>query len=171
MPDKLAHAIMVFAILAAVIQGSTASGRLNLNVHPLLRTAKGRSTQPDAPMRSSVGKGYYLSGVVKSAKIVRISPEPGLSLACRPNGNYDDEHRATLLADPSGRYVFESNFPPKYTSRPPHIHIRVTADGFKTLVTQHYPEELQGDVVLGDGSQMSHPLRLARPTADLNALA
>jgi protocatechuate 3,4-dioxygenase beta subunit len=27
-----------------------------------------------------------------------------------------------------------------YSRRPPHIHIRVTASGFKTLITQHYPK-------------------------------
>jgi protocatechuate 3,4-dioxygenase beta subunit len=26
-----------------------------------------------------------------------------------------------------------------YAGRPPHIHIRVTAAGHRTLVTQHYP--------------------------------
>jgi len=31
--------------------------------------------------------------------------------------------------------------PPSYLRRPPHIHIRVTADGFNTLSAQHYPAE------------------------------
>jgi protocatechuate 3,4-dioxygenase beta subunit len=39
-----------------------------------------------------------------------------------------------------GGYRFESNKPAAHGSRPPHIHIRVTARGFGTLVTQHYPQ-------------------------------
>ena len=54
-------------------------------------------------------------------------------------GEYDDAHRATVFSRRDGRYRFESNRPVGYGGRPPHIHIRVTARGFRTLVTQHYP--------------------------------
>jgi protocatechuate 3,4-dioxygenase beta subunit len=60
-----------------------------------------------------------------------------------PNGQYDDDHRATLFSDGSGAYTFESNFPPGYGGRPPHIHVRVEADGHQTLISQYYPQ--QGD--------------------------
>jgi protocatechuate 3,4-dioxygenase beta subunit len=75
-----------------------------------------------------------------------------LTIRCRPiprariefwlvneRGHYDDAHRATVFARRDGRYRFESNRPVAYESRPPHIHVRVTARGFRTLVTQHYP--------------------------------
>ena len=55
-----------------------------------------------------------------------------------PDGSYDDDHRGTIFSNDSGQYRFESNSPPAYSGRPPHIHIRVSANGFKTLVTQHY---------------------------------
>jgi protocatechuate 3,4-dioxygenase beta subunit len=57
------------------------------------------------------------------------------------DGEYDDAHRATIIAEASGAYRFESNVPPPYYGRPPHIHLRISAKGFKTLVTQHYPSE------------------------------
>jgi protocatechuate 3,4-dioxygenase beta subunit len=53
---------------------------------------------------------------------------------------FDDEHRAAIVTA-TGEYGFESNFPPGYASRPPHIHIRVSAEGYRTLVTQHYPKK------------------------------
>jgi protocatechuate 3,4-dioxygenase beta subunit len=56
-----------------------------------------------------------------------------------PNGDHDDAHRATIIADASGAYRFESDLPPPYSVRPPHIHLRVSATGFSTLITQHYP--------------------------------
>jgi hypothetical protein len=102
--------------------------------------ALGPFYKPGAPERASVGKGYVLAGAVKSAG--DCAPLKGARIEfwlAGPDGNYDDAHRATVLSGPDGAFRFESNFPPKYSSRPPHIHLKVSADGFKTLVTQHYP--------------------------------
>ena len=94
----------------------------------------------NAPVRSSVGKGYQLTGSVISSEdctpIAKAAVEFWLT---GPDGSYGDDHRATVYSDGSGLYRFESNFPPGYSGRPPHIHIRVSADGFETLATQHYP--------------------------------
>lgn len=96
---------------------------------------------PDAPVRSSVGEGHLLQGVVLST----INCEPISNAQIEfwqvgPDGEYDDDHRATTFALEDGTYTFESNFPPPYSGRPPHIHILVSAEGFETLVTQYYPE-------------------------------
>lgn len=102
--------------------------------------ALGPFYKPDAPLRSSVGQGYTLTGIVKAANGCR--PLPGARLEfwlANAQGVYDDDHRATVVAGSQGEYRFESNVPVSYGGRPPHIHIRVTAPGFKTLVTQHYP--------------------------------
>ena len=96
---------------------------------------------PNAPVRTSVGKGYLLEGVVKSAR--DCSPIPGARIEfwlVNLEGNYDDDHRATVPVNSSGGYSFESNFPKSYGGRPAHIHVRVTAPGYETLVTQHYPK-------------------------------
>jgi protocatechuate 3,4-dioxygenase beta subunit len=94
----------------------------------------------DTPVRTSVGKGYKLSGVVKSAADCNPIANARVELwLTNPGGDYDDDHRATLYSDDTGAYSFESNFPPGYSGRPPHIHIKISADGFKTLATQHYP--------------------------------
>ncbi len=120
---------------------------------PTKEDALGPFYQAGAPVRASVGKGYVLQGVVKSARDCTAIPGAKIEFwLAGPDGNYDDAHRATVLADKSGAYRFESNFPPKYTFRPPHIHVKVTAPGFRDLVTQHYPKkgEKQGtfDLVL-----------------------
>lgn len=146
MPDKLTYCMIVLAILATVIAVNGVRA-VEFKCSPTPADSEGPFYKPGAPMKASVGKGYYLSGAVKSAK--DCSDIPGARIEfwlAGPSGTYDDEHRAMLLTDPAGRYVFESNFPPEYTDtdfnyRPPHLHIRVTADGFKPLVTQHYPEK------------------------------
>ena len=91
-----------------------------------------------------MGKGYVLQGVVQAAKDCAAIPGTKIEFwLAGPNGDYDDDHRATVLADASGAYRFESNYPPQYSFRPPHIHLKVTAPGFRTLVTQHYPQKGQ----------------------------
>jgi protocatechuate 3,4-dioxygenase beta subunit len=97
---------------------------------------------PGAPIRSSVGKGYILSGSVKSAKDCSFVPGAKIEFwLAGPDGAYNDEHRATVLSDSQGNYRFESNFPPRYSFRPSHIHIRVSNPGYRVLVTQHYPKK------------------------------
>lgn len=95
-----------------------------------------------APVRSSVGHGYVLHGTVRSSP--HCTPVPGATIEfwlAGPEGVYDDEHRATLVSDGSGAYRFESNVPQPYAGRPPHIHLKISAPGFRSLVTQHYPQQ------------------------------
>jgi protocatechuate 3,4-dioxygenase beta subunit len=98
----------------------------------------------DAPVRSSVGKGYSLEGVVMSSQDCSPIASARIELwLVNSDGSYDDDHRATVFSNDRGEYRFESNFPPGYFGRPPHIHIRLSANGFVTLATQHYPAEGQ----------------------------
>ncbi len=147
-------------LLAGLYPGESSAQRSEQKppaCEPTTPDSLGPFYEPNAPMRTSVGEGYTLSGEVKSA--TDCSPIPGARVElwlAGPDGRYNDEHRATVLTDRSGDFLFQSNFPPKYTNRPPHIHIRVTAPGHKTLVTQHYPEkgsrEGEFDLVLAPAS-------------------
>jgi protocatechuate 3,4-dioxygenase beta subunit len=110
-----------------------------------------KPTEPDmlgpfykagAAVRLSVGKGYVLNGVVRSSKDCSLIGGAEIEFwLAGPDGRYDDSHRATVYADNKGAFRFESNYPKAYNGRPPHVHIRVSAGGFRTLVTQHYPEQ------------------------------
>jgi catechol 1,2-dioxygenase len=98
--------------------------------------------KPGAPVQTTVGKGYVLTGVVKSSKDCSLLRDARIEFwLTSPLGEYDDEHRATVLAGTKGSYRFEGNYPMPYGGRPPHIHLRISAEGFRTLVTQHYPEK------------------------------
>ncbi len=131
-------------------KGAIVSGRLkSVSSGVVVSSALCQPTQPDslgpfykpnAPVRSRVGTGYILHGIVRSSR--DCSPIAGARIElwlAGPDGSYDDDHRATVFSDESGRYEFESNLPPAYVGRPPHIHIRVSARGHRTLATQHYP--------------------------------
>jgi protocatechuate 3,4-dioxygenase beta subunit len=100
--------------------------------------------EPGAPVRTSVGSGYVLSGAVLGAEECKAISNARIEFwLANPRGEYDDAHRATVFADEKGEYRFESNVPVSYSGRPPHIHVRVTAHGFEELVTQHYPDSGQ----------------------------
>jgi catechol 1,2-dioxygenase len=100
--------------------------------------------EPGAPVRTSVGSGYVLSGTVLDAAECKPIPNAHIEFwLANPEGEYDDAHRATVIAGQRGEYRLESNVPVSYGGRPPHIHVRVRAPGYEELVTQHYPERSQ----------------------------
>jgi len=118
-----------------------ASGGRPANCKPTQPDMLGPFYEPGAPVRKSVGSGYVLSGAVLAAQECKPIPNAHIEFwLANPRGEYDDAHRATVLAGERGEYRFESNVPVSYSGRPPHIHVRVTAPGYEELVTQHYPE-------------------------------
>lgn len=95
---------------------------------------------PNAPERGQTGRGLVVSGHVRSAG--DCAPLPGARIewwSANPQGDYDDEHRATQIVDGQGRYRYETDFPGRYPGRPPHVHVRISAPGHRLLVTQLYP--------------------------------
>jgi catechol 1,2-dioxygenase len=114
------------------------------NCKPTQPDMLGPFYEPGAPVRTSVGSGYVLSGTVLSAEACKPIPNAHIEFwLANPGGDYDDAHRATVFAGERGGYHFESNVPVSYGGRPPHIHVRVRAPGYEVLVTQHYPERGQ----------------------------
>jgi protocatechuate 3,4-dioxygenase beta subunit len=114
--------------------------KYSIGCRPTPPDALGPFYKPGAPLRDRVGKGYELNGKVLSSRDCSPIKKARIELwMAGPDGEYIDDYRATVLANESGKYEFESHLPPSYLRRPPHIHIRVTADGFNTLSTQHYP--------------------------------
>lgn len=100
--------------------------------------------QANAPERASTGRGFVISGAVRSAS--GCGPLPGARIewwAADPRGEYDPGHRATQHADGDGRYRYETDFPGRYPGRPVHVHVRVTAPGHRVLITQLYPGQGQ----------------------------
>ena len=137
----MARQHMIYQLIGMALFGLAATGySAECNCPPTPEDMMGPFYKPGAPVRDSVGKGYILQGIVKSAVDCSAIAEAKIEFwLAGPNGRYDDQHRATLYPDRSGKYHFETHLPPEYGFRPPHIHIRVEANGFETLVTQHYP--------------------------------
>lgn len=148
MAVKLRH--LIFSAFFVMTGAAIASAQ---DCSPTPPDALGPFYLPNAPIRSKVGSGYVLSGIVRSAAGCKPVPDARVEFwLAGPDSDYADEYRATLFSDRNGAYRFESHVPPPYYGRPPHIHIRVSAPGFRTLVTQHYPDKggntAQFDLVL-----------------------
>jgi protocatechuate 3,4-dioxygenase beta subunit len=123
---------------------SHASGGGPANCKPTQPDMLGPFYEPGAPVRTSVGSGYVLSGTVLGAEECRPIPNARIEFwLANSRGDYDDAHRATVFADQRGRYRFKSNVPVSYGGRPPHIHVRVRAPRIEELIAQHYPERSQ----------------------------
>ena len=104
--------------------------------------------KPGAPRRRQVGTGYSLIGIVVSAVTCEPIPYARIELwMAGPDGKYSDAYRATIKTGKSAAYEFKSYFPTGYSGRPPHIHMKISAEGFKTLVTQYYQEDGQTEGV------------------------
>ena len=144
--------ITVFAVLLSACVLASASGGMasdSARCRPTAPDALGPFYEPGAPVRSNVGTGYVLRGVVRAVRTCRAIPRARIEFwLVNPRGQYDDAHRATVFARRDGSYRFQSNKPVAYESRPPHIHIRVTARGYRTLVTQHYPRRGRSSAVV-----------------------
>lgn len=114
---------------------------------PTRPDAEGPFYEPNAPQRSKTGRGLVVSGAVGSASDCGSLAGAQIEWwATNAQGRYDDEHRASQRADDQGRYRYETNFPGRYPGRPPHLHVRVTAGGYRPLVTQIYPRAGQSSI-------------------------
>ena len=131
--------LAAIALVALAVGGGSVGSDAASRCAPTRADALGPFYEPGAPIRRKVGTGYVLSGRVLTTGCRAIGRARIELWLANPRGEYDDAHRATVVAARDGRYRFESNRPPSYESRPPHIHIRVSARGYRTLVTQHYP--------------------------------
>jgi protocatechuate 3,4-dioxygenase beta subunit len=132
-------AVAVLALTAVAAGSAPGAEPLQRPCRPTPPDALGPFYEPGAPVRSRVGSGYVLRGRVLSAATCRPMRGRIEFWLVNPQGEYDDAHRATVVVRRDGRYRFASNRPVAYGPRPPHIHVRVTARGHRTLVTQHYP--------------------------------
>jgi protocatechuate 3,4-dioxygenase beta subunit len=101
----------------------------------------------DAPVRNKIGAGgYVIEGVVMRLDCTPV-PEARIEFwHVNADGIYDDDHRATVVADDRGRYRLDTTRPVAYGGGRAHVHIRVSRPG-KSLVAVHFPEGASVDRV------------------------
>lgn len=133
------HAVV--ALLAAAAAAAAAGG-----VAPAPAAGACRATPNDGfgpfgqglpPLRSKTGTGHVLTGVVLSAVSCKPVPNALVQLwQSNARGIYVRRLSATVRTDGAGRFRYESPRPTSYEGLPPHIHVRVAARGFETLLSR-----------------------------------
>lgn len=136
------YRLIVTALFILLLLVSACEYTLAVTCSPTPWDEIGPFYRPNAPERTSIGKGYLLRGTVRSAGDCRPLHNARIEIwQAGPDGTYDDAHRTTLFSNHAGRYRLQTSVPPPYGRRPPHIHILVDAKGFEGLITQHYPKK------------------------------
>ena len=129
------------ALAASVLLAITVGSAFAQSCAPTKPDALGPFYLANAPERSKTGEGLVVSGRVRSASA--CTPIAGARIewwSANRQGDYDETHRATQVTDADGRYRYETDPPGRYPGRPPHLHLKITAPGHRTLVTQLYPK-------------------------------
>jgi protocatechuate 3,4-dioxygenase beta subunit len=94
----------------------------------------------DAPVRNKIGAGgYVIEGIVLRRDCTAVPDARVEFWHVNAEGIYDDQHRATVVADDRGRYRLDTTRPVAYGGGPVHVHIRVSRPG-KSLVAIHFPQ-------------------------------
>jgi len=110
----------------------SATATLRATCTPTLDDGLSPSYRAGAPVRGSVGSGHVLTGVVRSS--ADCAPIANAKLEFWPEyegAGHPDDARATFFTDQDGRYRFECD-PPE------HIHMRISAPGYRTLAQNSY---------------------------------
>jgi len=120
---------------------------------PTRADAEGPFYIPGAPIRTSTGSGLAIQGRLLGAPDCRPLPGGGIEWwQTGRRGHYDNAHRGRQNVAPDGSYRFVTDFPVVYQGRPPHIHFKAYAPGYRSLTTQLYlrgeEAEVTFDIVL-----------------------
>jgi protocatechuate 3,4-dioxygenase beta subunit len=104
------------------------------------RTAEPTNYKADAPVRNKIGTGgYVIEGFVLRASCAPVAQARIEFWHVNPDGNYDDDHRATVVTDDRGQYRLDTTRPVAYGGGRAHVHLRVSRPG-KSFVGIHFPE-------------------------------
>ncbi len=142
---------LIFFLTAVLGLGLAGQARAGFRISGLrcVRSLPDQEPHSQAPPPASgqasasvgvAGQGYILSGTVRSAagslpvRQARIEVwQPGVK------GQYDNAPRTTVWSEKSGKYRVEGVGPPNASSGASLIRLRVSAPGYKTLVTEYHP--------------------------------
>jgi protocatechuate 3,4-dioxygenase beta subunit len=130
----------------AISISSPTSAKSKQTCRPTMDDGVSPSYAPNAPERTIVGKGHVVTGVVLSSADCQPIAHAKLEFWPEEEGlGHPDSSRATFFTDQDGHYRFECNLPE-------HIHMRISADGYRTIgVNSYHPNgQAEGtfDIVL-----------------------
>src|SRR5574341_1898157 len=133
-----AAALLLF-LIAAVMPCARGEAAGEGRCEPTPPDMEGPFYRPGAPERASTGSGLIVRGRILGVPDCRPLPDARIEWwHAGASGEYDDAHRGSLKGNRDGSYRFSTDFPGKYPGRPPHIHFKIFAPGYRDLTTQLY---------------------------------
>ena len=138
MIGRLAAAAVALSVSAAALPGA-ASPRASACKPTASSYGPFNTSGAASPRRSKIGTGHVLSGRV--LRYPGCSPVPGALVDFwqeSPNGVYERRGRGSVVTGTSGAFRFQGPVPPAEGGRPSHIHVRVTAPGYREVVTTYF---------------------------------
>jgi len=97
----------------------------------------GRGTPP---VRSRIGTGHVLTGIVLSSLDCKPLARARVELwQANRRGDYTRATSATVFTGRNGRFRFEGPYPPSYEGRSAHIHLRIFARAHEPLLARFMP--------------------------------
>ena len=132
---KNALIIFLTAVLGLGLAGQAAAGFRISGLH----CVRGMPDQ-DPPSQAAAGQGYILSGTVRAAAGRRPVRQARIEVwQAGAKGQYDNAPLTTVWSEASGKYRLEGSCPPQDPAGATAICLRVSAPGYKTLVTEYHP--------------------------------
>jgi protocatechuate 3,4-dioxygenase beta subunit len=145
--SKMKSVFNIILLITLSLFFSQPSSAARTECLPTAPDAEGPFYKGEAPIRANTGRGLTVSGKVRSAASCAVIPGARVEWwQTNPQGRYDDEHRGAQLTSSDGGYRFETDFPPGYFGRAPHIHFKVFAPGHRSINTQIYPKSGQSTI-------------------------
>jgi protocatechuate 3,4-dioxygenase beta subunit len=132
--------LVCVVVAAALLAASAAAAPVAFRCTPTPTDGFGPFGRGAPPLRAKIGTGHVLTGVVVSA--LDCKPLRGAQVQfwqSNAKGEYTSRLSGTVITDRSGRFRFQGPYPASYEGRPPHIHLRVFAEGHLPLLTRYEP--------------------------------
>jgi protocatechuate 3,4-dioxygenase beta subunit len=129
----LLAALAVASCVAASASGTPAASACQ----PTPSDAAGPFGRGLPPVRSKIGNGHVLTGVILSAADCKPIKGALVQFWQAGKNGYTRAGSATVKTDAAGRFRFQGPPAVGYGGRTPHIHIRVSAKDHETLLTRY----------------------------------
>jgi protocatechuate 3,4-dioxygenase beta subunit len=127
-------------LLAALVAGSSSAGAPTTDAArcaPTVDDGAGPFGRGAPPLRSKIGTGHVLTGIVLSTDCRPIAGAHVQLWQSNRRGEYTRAGSGTVITNRFGRFRFEGPPPVSYGGRPPHIHLRIIARDHEVLLTRY----------------------------------
>jgi protocatechuate 3,4-dioxygenase beta subunit len=134
---KVVPAACLVAVLVVGASSATAPVAAAARCTPTLDDGAGPFGRGAPPLRSKIGTGHVLTGLVLSTDCRPIAGARVHLWQSNRRGVYTLAGSGTVVTNRFGRFRFEGPPPVSYEGRPPHIHLRIIARDHEVLLTRY----------------------------------